>query len=55
MGLASPIGAESAPCFTYKHRTQHSAINISYAVYIAPILLVIRRSYRFTYFSKTRL
>jgi hypothetical protein len=32
-----------------------SAINISDFCYIAPILLALRRSHRFTYSSKTRL
>jgi hypothetical protein len=37
--LAAPKGAESAPRFAYKCRAQRSAINISCAVYIEPILL----------------
>jgi hypothetical protein len=53
--LALPIGAKSAPRFAYKHRVQRSAINISCAVYIAQLFLVLSRSYSFTYFSRTRL
>ncbi len=52
MRLASPIGAESAPRFAYKRRAQHSAINISCAVYIGPVLLALSRSYRFSYFPE---
>jgi hypothetical protein len=50
--LASPIGAESAPGFAYKRRARRSAINISCDLYIAQILLALRRSHRFVYFPE---
>jgi hypothetical protein len=39
------IGAESATRFTYKCMVNRSAINISCAIYIAPILLALHCSY----------
>jgi hypothetical protein len=35
--LASPIGAESAPSFSYKSRARRSAINLSCDLYIAQL------------------
>jgi hypothetical protein len=46
------IDAAKASRFAYKRRVQRSANNI---FYIAPIVLVLSRSYRFTYSSRTRL
>jgi hypothetical protein len=52
---ASLIDAAKVPRFAYKRQMPRSANNISCGCYIAPILLALRRSYSFTYYSRTRL
>jgi hypothetical protein len=52
---ASSKGAASVHRFAYKCRAYRSANNISFDFYVAPIILVLSHSYRFTYCSRTRL
>jgi hypothetical protein len=52
---ALPKGAANVPRFANKCQMSRSAINKSCAIYIAQIVLALSRSYRFTYFSRTRL
>jgi hypothetical protein len=56
---ASPKGEANPHRFAYKRRAQCRAqrsANINSSIfYIAPLLLALRRLYRFTYFSRTRL
>jgi hypothetical protein len=44
MRIASPIGADSVPCFAYKCEAQRSGINMSCFVNIEPILMALRAS-----------
>jgi hypothetical protein len=52
---ASPQGAASAQRFAYKRRAHRSANNISFVFYVAPMVLALSRSHRFTYCYRTRL
>ncbi len=49
-----PLRGGERARFAYKGRAQCSAINMSCAVYIEPILLALRRSYCLAYFFRTR-
>jgi hypothetical protein len=49
------IGAMNAPRFAYKCKAQRSTNDISCVFYIAPVLLALSRSHRFTCYFRPRL
>jgi hypothetical protein len=52
---ASPVGTASVPRFAHKCRVLWSAKKTCGAIYLAPILLALHRSQRFTYYSRNHL
>jgi hypothetical protein len=52
---ASPKGAVSTPRFTHKHGEKRSSYKIGCCIYIVPVLLALKRLFRFPYYARTRL